>query len=607
MCGCIQPPMQPKVFDRYLRQTILVPVVLLALLAAVLLWQISYMVSALREVDRTDRVIGGARYLVQQAVDMETGLRGFLLTGNEQFLEPYNRAIQNEAPVADELQRLVAADPVQVGSVRKIRDRIDDWRQYGDAVIAERRNNSGSGSSMKLNLEGKRRMDAIRAETNRLISDTETLREQRTYGAHRATRTALLTLALLTAGIAIVLIIITRARTLAISETYHRHIEAEREQTDAARTNREWLLTTLRSIGEAVIATDPQGRIEFLNPAAEEVTGWNHKDARRRPITDVLRTFDERTSEPIKDPSEFVRLRQNQGIPRQISVLERRDGERRVIDESAAPILDRNNGKLLGVVVVFRDMTDARRAESVLRSSERLALVGRLSATIAHEVQNPLDAVTNLLYLIENTPDLPASTQEFCQLAKDEVSRISQITRQLLSFNREAREPVPVNLADVIDNVIGLFGPKLTSAGIRVIKDYETDKQIVGLPGELRQVFSNLIGNAMEATPKGGAIQVRISAATDWRDSNRQGVRVVISDSGTGIPAAARAELFTPFFTTKGEKGTGLGLWVCKGIVEKHEGLLRFRSSTRDGRRGTTFSVFLPLQPTATASAGNAA
>ncbi len=598
--------MQPKAFDRYLRQTILVPVVLLAVLAAILLWQISYMVSALRELDRTDRVIADARYLIQQALDMETGLRGYLLTGDTQFLEPYNRAIQQEAPVAAELQQFVAGDPVQMESVRRIQDRIAEWRQYGDSMIAARRGGVASVSSIQLNLEGKKRMDAIRGEADNLIRNAEITREKRTLGAQSATRTTLLTLGLLTAAAAIILVIVTRARTFALSDTYNRHLLAERQQADEAKANREWLLTTLRSIGEAVIATDPSGRIEFLNAAAEDVTGWKRNDARRRPVTDVLRTFDERTGEPIKDASEFVRLRQSQDVPRQVSVLERRDGERRVIDETAAPILDTHGG-LLGIVVVFRDMTDARRAEAVLRSSERLALVGRLSATIAHEIQNPLDAVTNLLYLIENTEGLPESALEFSHLAKDEVSRISQITRQLLSFNREAREPVPVDLAEVIDSVIALFGPKLTSSGIRVVKDYETNKRVFGLPGELRQVFSNLIGNAMEATPKGGEIQVRVSDATDWRDSNRQGVRVVISDSGTGIPSAARSGLFTPFFTTKGEKGTGLGLWVSKGIVEKHEGSLKFRSSTHDGHRGTTFAVFLPLESTANARTGTAA
>jgi PAS domain S-box-containing protein len=598
--------MQPRDFKSYLRRTILVPVILLALLAGVLLWQITYMVSAFHKVDQSDRVISAARLMLQRALDMESGLRGYLLTGDEQFLQPYNAALQSEAAVEGQLKELVAKDPEQSQSVKKIQAEIEDWKTYARSMIESRRSNSSDAKATSTNLLGKSRMDAIRREFDALLADAERLREQRSQGAQRATRTALITLATLTASVAVVLVVVTRFRLLALTETYDRHIEAALRQSEEARSNREWLLTTLRSIGEGVIATDPDGHIDFINSAAEALTGWQQAEARGRPVTDILRIFDERTGVPIQDPSEFVRSRKNQTAPSVVSALERRDNERCVIEESAAPILT-ESGELQGIVLVFRDITERRRTESILRSSERLALVGRLSATIAHEIQNPLDAVTNLLYLIDNTEGLPQTAMQFSQLAQDEVRRISQITRQLLSFNREAREPVPVDIGDVIDSVIGLFGAKLTSSGIRVKKDYDTNEKVFGLPGELRQVFSNLIGNAMEATPKGGAIQIRVSSGTDWHNPRRKGVRVVISDNGSGIPINAKRRLFTPFFTTKGEKGTGLGLWVSKGIIEKHEGALRFRSSTNGSRRGTTFSVFLPFGPSARVQAGNAA
>lgn len=596
--------MQPQDFSRYLRRTVLVPVILLAVLAAVLLWQISYMVGALRQVDRSDRIIADAHLLVQQVVDMETGLRGYLLTADGRFLEPYERALQDESRVAGDLEKLLGGDSAQLDSLRKIQAGIDDWKGYADQMIRRRR--TGGGFDPSASMDGKQRMDAIRAEGERLIQRAEAKQLQDSEGAQQAMRTAVITLSFLTGGIAIILVVVTRYRMMAISDTYNRHLQAERQQTEEARANREWLLTTLRSIGEAVIATDPLGRIEFLNSAAEALTGWKRHDARGRAVTDVLKTFDEGTGLPIMDPAEFVRSRQKHEAQTVVSVLERRDGERRLIDESAAPILD-STGRLRGIVLVFRDMTERRRTENALRSSERLALVGRLSATIAHEIQNPLDAVTNLLYLIEHTSELPSTVSEYARIAQDEILRITQITRQLLSFNREAREPVLVDLKEVIESVLGLFGPKLTSNGIRVRKDYETTEKVMGLPGELRQVFSNLIGNAMEATGKGGQIDIKVNSANDWRDGHRKGIRVVVSDNGTGIPKLAKQGLFTRFFTTKGEKGTGLGLWVSKGIVEKHEGSMRFRSSTEGSRRGTTFMVFLPLEPTAKAQAGNAA
>ena len=598
--------MQAQDFQQYLRRTVLVPLVLLAALGGILLWQLSYVVGTLRGVDQSERVIADAHLLLQLTVDQETGLRGFLANGDEGFLEPFNQADKNEAAILAELHRLLADDPELQGSLRRIEDATQRWKSYANDLIALRRSGRSVNADRSIAVEGKRRMDAVRAGWGKFVITAERIRGSRIEKSQSVTRRALILLGALTAAVAIVVVGLTRHRMMAISETYTRHLTAERLQSEEARSNREWLLTTLRSIGEGVIATDPQGRIEFLNAAGEELTGWKQSEARGRPVTEVLKTFDEGTGLPIRDPAEFIRSRQSHGAQVVVSVLERRNGERRVIDESAAPMLDAK-GNLRGIVIVARDMTERRRAENALRSSERLALVGRLSATIAHEIQNPLDAVTNLLYLIEHSEGVPESAQGYSQLAQEEVGRITQITRQLLSFNRESREPVPVNLTEIVDSVIGLFGPKLTASGIRVTKKYDTDEKVLGLPGELRQVFSNLLGNAIEAIGKGGEIQLRVSAGLDWRDFSRPGVRVTIADNGCGIPKQAQTNLFTPFFTTKGEEGTGLGLWVSRGIVEKHEGTMRFRTSTDGHWHGTVFNVFLPMEPSARASAGNAA
>jgi signal transduction histidine kinase len=182
-------------------------------------------------------------------------------------------------------------------------------------------------------------------------------------------------------------------------------------------------------------------------------------------------------------------------------------------------------------------------------------------------------------------------------MALQELQRVTQMTRQMLTFQRESAKPVPVKIQDVLDNVLALYERKLESAAIQVSKDIEFQEPILALPGELRQIFANLLGNAIEALDGSGHGKMRIHAyaAQDWR-SGRSGLRVTFADNGKGIPDAVRQKIFEPFFTTKGEGGTGLGLWITSGIVSKYEGTMRMWSSTRAGRSGTCFSVFIPSE-----------
>jgi signal transduction histidine kinase len=247
-------------------------------------------------------------------------------------------------------------------------------------------------------------------------------------------------------------------------------------------------------------------------------------------------------------------------------------------------------------VVVFRDITERRRTEQTLRSSERLTLAGRLSATIAHEIRNPLDTVSNLIYLLRYEPHSSDTTSHYLELASDELARIAQITGQLLTFHREAQAPVEVNVADVLQSVLVLFAPQIRKGHVSVEERLDAVPPVRGFPGELRQAFSNLVGNALDAMPNGGRLILHLRESSLASNLERRGVRVTIVDTGAGIPAGVRRNLFAPFFTTKGEKGTGLGLWVTRGIIDKHEGTIHLSSRMQVGKSGTAFSVFLPFQ-----------
>lgn len=368
---------------------------------------------------------------------------------------------------------------------------------------------------------------------------------------------------------------------------------ANAQAEEALRASEERWATTLRSIGDAVISTCARGKVIFMNAVAEKLTGWPLSEAQGRDLEEVFNIVNEMTREKPESPvAKVVRMGQVVGLANHTALISR-DGTEVPIEDSGAPIRSQD-GEITGVVLVFHDVVEKRKAEKAVRHSERLAVTGRLAATLAHEIHNPLDTVGNLLYLMDIAPDLQAARQHVA-LASQEVARVTQMTRHMLAFQRESSKPVPVNIAEIFDSVVALFIRKIEAAGIQIEKQVRFEQELLGLPSEIRQVFANLFGNAVEAVERNGKIRLHAFASRDWRTGQR-GLRVVVADNGPGIPAEVRGKIFEPFFTTKGEAGTGLGLWITSGIIEKNDGTLRLRTVTRAGRTGTCFSVFFPLK-----------
>lgn len=234
-----------------------------------------------------------------------------------------------------------------------------------------------------------------------------------------------------------------------------------------------------------------------------------------------------------------------------------------------------------------------RQSEEALRKSEKLAIAGRMAASIAHEINNPLESVINLVYLSSTSESL-ADVRKYLTTAQQELERVTAITAHTLRFYREPSGPGPVNINDILDSVLLLFSSRLTHADVEVHKDVQQAPTMIGLAGELRQLFANLIGNALDAMRHGGTLRLRVRAASDPADRQRRGVRIVIADTGQGISPGNREKIFEPFFTTKGQTGTGLGLWISSEIVQKHQGTIRVKSRVKSGHTGTVFSIFLP-------------
>jgi signal transduction histidine kinase len=236
-----------------------------------------------------------------------------------------------------------------------------------------------------------------------------------------------------------------------------------------------------------------------------------------------------------------------------------------------------------------------QQSEEALRKSEKLAVAGRMAASIAHEINNPLESITNLVYLCSTSERL-SEIKNYLATAQQELQRVSAITAHTLRFYREPSGPGPVDVNEVLDSVLTLFCSRLNYANVVIQRECETVPTIIGLLGELRQLFANLVGNALDAMRGGGTLTVRVRRAAEWRDGCRAGVRVVIADTGQGISADKKTKIFEPFFTTKGQTGTGLGLWISSEIIQKHHGTVRVKSRVQPQKSGTVFSIFLPEQ-----------
>ncbi len=545
--------------------------------------QLSVQVENQRWVSHTQEVLLQLGRVESMVTDAENGQRGFLYTGDPQYLAPYDRATGQVDGEIQTIADLTADNPRQQDRIPQLRALAQQkLNELAKTISLYRAGNADAARALVMTNTGLHTMEQFRALIAEMRQEERSLDAVRTAVYRRSVQVtaACIYLASIFAAIGLILLAYFVLRDIALREKHATEIK-QRE---------EWFRVTLTSIGDGVIATDEQGNVIFVNPVAERLTGRSLSETKGLPISQVFPIYNELTRRPVENPvRKVMALGQIIGLANH-TVLEHKNGTFLPIEDSAAPIRD-DAGRLTGVVLVFRDATADRKSQELIRKTEKIAAAARLAATVAHEINNPLEAVSNLIYLAKARAGVPDVAIQDLKMAEDELARVSHVTRQTLGFYRESTSADRVEMQTVVESVLKLYTNKLNAKTIVIQRDFSPCPPLRAWVGELRQVVSNLISNAIDAMSTDGILKVSVGCV-DGVDGEM--IELQVEDNGPGIASEHLERIFEPFFTTKKEVGTGLGLYVSKQIVERHGGSIRVNARSDKGARGAVFSVLLP-------------
>lgn len=353
-----------------------------------------------------------------------------------------------------------------------------------------------------------------------------------------------------------------------------------------ARRESEQIAEVVRRSSDAIIRLSPGGLIESWNNGAQQIFGFTLTEISGK---NLLSLFAEQSQKEIE--ASIFELTRGIEIFREMTAIHK-VGRSIEVSINMTPHMEAP-GILVGFSAIIRDIAGRKQAERALLQNEKLASVGRLASSIAHEINNPLESVTNLLYILasrvteEDTKDLVATAQE-------ELARVSHIATHTLRFHKQSSGRTEVDLGLLFDSVLGLYRARLLNSNIEAINDSLNCPPLLCFESELRQVLVNFVSNSFDAMRTGGKLVLRGREAI--LPSGAKGIRITVADTGTGMNRLTLQRLFEPFFSTKGIGGTGLGLWITKDLVSKNGGSIRIRSSTREGRSGTAITMVFPFQ-----------
>ena len=512
--------------------------------------------------------------------DAETGQRGYLYTGDRNYLEPFTASRELDSHL-NALESLVADNPDQAQPLRELsRLAHEKMQELSNTVELYQSGKTSEARATVLSGRGKQIMDRVRA----IVADMRnreaglyTAREKQAEASQRRTLISIYVLTLISlAGLLVLCAWILR--DVRHREKYAAEIQ-EREQTlQLAASAGDLGLWSWKVGSQEVAATDRCKALFGLRPSDkfDYATGLAimHPEDREKTET-ALR-------EAIRD-----------GTPYHAEYrVVWQDGSVHWISAAGRCFYDANGNpaRLSGACL---DMTERRAAEQAVRTSHSLSAVSQVAHELAHHINNPLAIVAQSLYLLSDPNTRPALRESLLNSAEDATERIARITRQLLGLYSPYATPSQVRITDMLDDAIDAYASGFPPGSVEIIKDYQSGGELFASSTDLRQLCSNLIANAFEHAQLGGRIAVRVSQRRH-PVSRQSGVYLLVVDNGSGIPEQYREKLFEAFFSTKEVKGRGLGLWTARSIANKHGGSIRWKTSTRIGRSGTAFRVFIP-------------
>jgi len=708
-----------RVFRPLLRRAVLLPVLALVALCAVLLWQMVRMERVDLWVNHCDEVIAVAQQEELLLLNRESSTRGYAMTGSDIYLDPDALGRDRAQKIFGTLKRLSTDDSQQTARLREIEGLIQQWEQVREQIQTTRAS-TGTPPDLSMMAFGKQLIDQVQNAFAEFVVVENMLKLEREQSAREVRHVTLFIAFSVTLIIAAVLAYSSRKQLHVLSQNYDEALGTAYQKSQDLLLLNERFTTTLRSIGDGVIATDDRGCVMFMNAIAEQLTGWTSTEAVRRSSHEIFNIIDFETRTKVESPIEkALRVGEIQMLAND-TVLIARDGREIHIEDSGAPIRNSagritgvvlvfrdvgerrameaardsalkqlasilqatpdgvwqmdTQGRLLfvnaagaemlgfsaeelqgqlihdlchhtredgthadwkdcmmrqvgisgvpvynvrdifwrrdrtsfpveyscapvsggqgsnGVVVVFKDITAAQLTEQALLRSEKLAATGEMASAMAHEINNPLEGVTNVMYLLDNMLAEQPQAKEFLHLADQELRRISHIVQRTLGLYREAAQERDIKLAPLCREVSEIYQQSIQVKQLCFVSDCENDASVFGYTNEIRHTISNLLLNALEAAPLGGKVQLRI------RCSSLHGVRgvcILIADNGPGIAAENLVRMYDAFFSTKGGSGSGMGLWIVRSVVERLSGNIAVRTNTGPSSY-TVFRVFIP-------------